>query len=116
MSEHSEIFFKSIGDAACKDLPNNWFFPEHAQYEKDRENISEVRKVCRTCRIFEKCYNHALRHEEFGLWAGTSPKQRKVLRRYGAIELKSFTVTAQTWKLNWEQSPKRNRQTSKDTK
>jgi hypothetical protein len=40
----------------------------------------EVKKMCSRCPVEDECREHALKHEKYGYWGGTSEKQRKILR------------------------------------
>jgi len=110
VSEFSEAFFKVMDKASCHGVPNDWFYPEQAQWEGDKQLINRAREICMKCPIYKQCYDHSIRHEEFGLWAGMSPRQRRSIRVAENIPFLSFTLAADTWRLNWQQSLKRNRQ------
>lgn len=110
VSEYSERFFKVSNQAACKDMPNEVFYPEYRQRKLEKESFLRARAICMKCPIYQECYDHSVRHEEFGLWAGMSPHQRRTIRTAEKIEFISFTLATETWRLNYAQSPKRNRQ------
>jgi WhiB family redox-sensing transcriptional regulator len=44
-------------------------------------------EICVACPAKDKCLDHGLKHEEFGIWGGTSPLQRKKMRKILGIEL-----------------------------
>ena len=67
-------------DAACKDLEpeqaDRIFFPKRGQ------SANEGRALCRTCPVAQECLELALSQgEAFGIWGGTSERERRVLRR-----------------------------------
>lgn len=67
-------------DAACKDLEpeeaDHLFFPQRG------EKGNGGRALCRSCSVSEECLELALSQgEAFGIWGGTSEKERRVLRR-----------------------------------
>ena len=67
-------------DAACKDLDEEeidaYFFPQRGGSSK------AGRALCARCSVTEQCLELALsRGEAFGIWGGTSERQRRVLRR-----------------------------------
>lgn len=107
MSEYSERFYKVIKQAACAGIPKDWFYPKSQMDEEDKDNLARTRAICQQCAIITECHEHAIRHEEFGFWAGLSPRQRRALRRANKIPFESFTTQALTWKINWDQSLKR---------
>lgn len=67
-------------DAACRgtaiDDPTK-FFPEKTMYARGRE----LREICGRCSVKSECLEWALDHEHYGMWGGTSEKERIVIRR-----------------------------------
>lgn len=108
VSEYSERFYKVINLAACTGVPKDWFYPPSQMDEDDRELTSRSRAICEQCPIKQQCHDHAIRHEEFGFWAGLSPKQRRAIRRAQRIPFESFTTQAAVWNINWMQPAARN--------
>jgi WhiB family redox-sensing transcriptional regulator len=67
-------------DAACKDLEpeeaHAYFFPQRGGSAK------AGRALCKRCPVAAQCLELALTEgEAFGIWGGTSERQRRVLRR-----------------------------------
>jgi WhiB family redox-sensing transcriptional regulator len=67
-------------DAACKDLSpeqaDAFFFPQRGGSAK------AGRALCRRCPVAQECLELALSQgEAFGIWGGTSERERRVLRR-----------------------------------
>ena len=62
--------------ANCKGLAPELFFPERNEHEKVRQALA----VCRGCVVRDECLEENL-GEQFGIWGGTSGKQRVALRR-----------------------------------
>jgi WhiB family redox-sensing transcriptional regulator len=59
--------------AACKGLPQEWFF-----IGSQGHGYNRGRKVCATCSVIEDCREFALRTlPEYGLWGGWSPDERR---------------------------------------
>lgn len=52
------------------------FFPE-----RRGDHLTLARRVCSTCPIQAACLQYALDHDEEGLWAGTTQRQRRAMRR-----------------------------------
>ena len=72
-------------EAACRFLDPALFFIERGAV------VSEVAvNACQTCPVASECYVHALRHEAYGYWAGTSERQRKTLRRAAGIRFEGL--------------------------
>lgn len=68
--------------AACAGTPIHWWFPD-----SDGHVPAEAAERCAVCPVRLECHTHALRHEGHGVWAGTSPRDRKRLRRTARITL-----------------------------
>src|SRR5438477_604003 len=48
----------------------------------DRESIDIAKAICATCPREAECLSEAMtRREVFGVWGGTDPRDRKLLRR-----------------------------------
>jgi len=69
--------------ATCRTVPiadrDRLFFPGVGAPSKDR---AEALAMCAVCPVREECLDHALQvPEKYGIWGGTSERQRRVLRR-----------------------------------
>jgi WhiB family redox-sensing transcriptional regulator len=70
--------------ARCADKPQEWFFGGEEQPGKARHrpslSMSEVRRakaVCFLCPVQMECLDYALtHHEEFGVWGGSTSRDR----------------------------------------
>jgi len=68
--------------AACRGIPTNEFYPTRG------EMIPQIiKEKCDICPVLEDCLNHALKHEAYGYWGGTSEKQRVAIRASEGIRL-----------------------------
>ena len=69
--------------AACRTVDADVFFPDpHPGPGVDRSSYSEARAVCDRCPVTAECLDYALRnHEKYGMWGGTTPKQRRTMKR-----------------------------------
>jgi len=64
---------------ACRGLDPGIFFPG------PEDDYEEALAVCRTCRVREECLQYALENRErFGIWGGTTERQRRRLMRRSA--------------------------------
>ena len=63
--------------ARCRTLalPTSGFYPTSGE-----SPTGAVVAACEGCPVREQCLDHALRHELYGYWAGTSARQRWRLR------------------------------------
>lgn len=72
-----------FGDqAACIGTPIDWWFPESPDHVPP-----EAAALCAECPVRRRCHSHALRHEDAGVWAGTSEKGRRRARQAAGIRL-----------------------------
>jgi WhiB family transcriptional regulator, redox-sensing transcriptional regulator len=70
-----------MSEAACQGVDPDLFFPERGE----NTDNSEAKAVCRKCPVREDCLEHALvNHEHYGIWGGTSERERKRIRRIRA--------------------------------
>jgi len=92
--------WQSQGICRVRQLPVDIFFP--AQGEKVSQ---EAVFACEDCPVQEKCLEHALRHEQYGYWAGTTESQRVSIR-------KSLKISIKTPQSNYTYSEDKFKQTS----
>lgn len=69
---------------ACRGLDPDLFFPERG------ESVDHARAVCAECPVADACLDWALRHERLGIWAGTSERQRRQMRRQLGIRVETL--------------------------
>lgn len=64
------------GAARCLEVDPEIFFPERGGSSK------AARTVCNDCPVRIECLRYALSNrEQFGIWGGTSERERRKLRR-----------------------------------
>lgn len=73
-----EITWRDL--SACKDAPDELFFPENGY------GYDEAASYCGDCPVQLICLTEALRYEAkgfvpFGFWGNTTPKQRKTMAK-----------------------------------
>lgn len=62
--------------AACAGVNPDLFFPERG------DSTREAKAICRRCDVRKDCLDYAMRNgERFGIWGGTSERERRRLRR-----------------------------------
>ena len=67
-------------DAECRDLPPDLFFPSSGP------GTEAAKAVCATCPVCADCLDAALRRvEQHGVWGGTTPRERRRMRRGLAV-------------------------------
>ena len=63
-------------NARCTEVDPEIFFPERGGSSK------AARAVCNRCEVRMQCLEYALNNkEQFGIWGGTSERERRRLRR-----------------------------------
>lgn len=64
--------------AACKGVPVEMFYPEDtANYDYKKQ----LKRMCASCPVLMECFEWAVAHETHGWWAGTSPLDRRAIRK-----------------------------------
>ena len=67
-------------DAACSPLTAEWFFPV-----KGARSHPAAKATCAGCPVRLPCAQYALEHgERWGVWGGTTGRDRRVLRHRGS--------------------------------
>jgi WhiB family redox-sensing transcriptional regulator len=77
-SEPGDLFasvaFMALG--ACRGVDPDLFFPDRG------ESLEPAKRICSECVVRDECLEHALASgERFGVWGGTSERERRRLRR-----------------------------------
>lgn len=66
-------------EAACRGIDPGLFHPARGDYAVERQ----ARQVCAGCPVRAECLAHALTfHELYGIWGGTSARERRDMRRW----------------------------------
>lgn len=72
--------------ARCRDMDPAIFYPPitHKVYSAPKK---EAARACAECSVRDACWDYAMRHEDYGYWAGTSDVERRQLRKVLGIAL-----------------------------
>lgn len=71
--------------AACRDDSEGLFFPD----ETDIGTINAAKAICAACPVQDECLSYAIEtNQSQGIWAGTTPKERRRLRRLWLEEIR----------------------------
>lgn len=68
-------------DALCREYPEVNFFPSTG------EDLRPAKSICRQCSVRVECEDYAMRDPDAygaGIWGGTSPRERRVIRQGNA--------------------------------
>jgi WhiB family redox-sensing transcriptional regulator len=64
--------------ARCRDLGWRVFFPE----PEEGPQSDEAKAICAECPVEPDCLQYALTaKEDYGVWGGTTPRERRQMRR-----------------------------------
>lgn len=63
----------------CQGMDTDDFFPD--QRGHDDAVPAELQRLCDRCPVRAECLTYALRHREYGVWGGTTERQRLALSR-----------------------------------
>ena len=70
-----------LEDAACRGLDPELFYAEGAAA------IARAKALCGVCPVQEACLEWAVKREEFGVWGGTTARERSGMRRERGVRL-----------------------------
>lgn len=62
--------------AKCSTIGGDLWFPD----KSERHVVDRAKKICATCPVAAMCLEAGI-DEQYGVWGGTSPEERKKLRR-----------------------------------
>lgn len=66
------------GTQACATMPGDKFFPDSA--EQEIQALKEIKVICNACKFQVPCLQYSLENAVWGIWAGTTEKERKRMR------------------------------------
>jgi len=67
---------------ACRNADPDLFFPNHDEDSYEYKMASRVAKsICESCPVKVECEEHAVRYEDYGIWGGLTPQERRRRRR-----------------------------------
>jgi WhiB family transcriptional regulator, redox-sensing transcriptional regulator len=73
--------FPYLDDAACRGLDPELFYAEGGAA------VARAKGVCAECQLQPKCLEWAIKREEFGVWGGTTARERAAIRRERGVRL-----------------------------
>lgn len=69
--------------AQCSGSDTETFY--HDTWEKRREELVLLKKMCSHCPVAAECLDYALQtNEAYGIWGGLTPAERRLVRRRAA--------------------------------
>lgn len=84
--------FPNLGRALCREIGIEFFFPEDGKRGNGNETYVLARKICANCPVREECLEWGIQHESHGMWGGTTPHERKLIRRKRKIVVQEILL------------------------
>jgi len=77
-----QLAIKKIGTVECEELPYA-FYPEDSVWPSERKlMVAAAKAACNRCPLQNMCADYGINtNEEWGIWGGLTPEDRKILRR-----------------------------------
>lgn len=76
--------YPDTSEAPCTEVGVEPFFTiDHEDISKSSRNYLDegaAKRICAGCPVQQECLNWALHHERYGIWGGTNPREREILR------------------------------------
>lgn len=97
----TEEFWAWQQEAKCVGVDTEKFFLPYAVRGSDKQRLNaEAKAVCAGCPVVEQCLTHALSvPEEYGVWGGLTPEERKLIIRQNKLNNKlNIKTTIKTTK------------------
>lgn len=84
--------FPDLSQGLCREVGTEFFFSEEGN-ENDTSIYSFARKICSGCQVKQTCLDWAVKHEGYGVWGGTTPRERMLIRRKLNITLEQVLAS-----------------------
>jgi len=72
-----------MADAKCREHPELKWVP--IQSRVSPKQLVEMRTICMSCSHRAECREHAITHDEHGMWGGTTEVERERLKSEGRL-------------------------------
>ncbi len=82
--------YPDFTNATCKEIGLEFFFQEHHSATSSEER--KAKQICKECPVMKECLEWGLAHESYGIWGGTSPRERMRIRKKRGIEVQQILV------------------------
>ncbi len=81
-----ERMYPYLTAAACEGQDSELFYAEGSAA------IVRAKSICANCVVRERCLEWAIKREEFGVWGGTTARERAAIRRQRGVRLVASVV------------------------
>jgi WhiB family transcriptional regulator, redox-sensing transcriptional regulator len=82
--------YPDFTSATCRGIGVDFFYQEHSTASSSEER--KAKAICKECPVMQACLEWGIAHESFGIWGGTSPRERMKIRRKLGIEVEQILV------------------------
>lgn len=65
-------------EPACAEVGGDFWFPEATEVTKE---LQLAKRICDSCTHKTECLEWAIDNEHYGIWGGTTPRGRSLIRR-----------------------------------
>lgn len=86
---YGNVLWRFEGSCVDDPDPDRWYALGELNGQPGVDtSIRELRDICAACPVKAECLAHALAYEGWGVWAGTTPKERKEIRRANNLTMR----------------------------
>lgn len=82
----------------CAEIGTDFYYLEDDEEGREsthyQEEHSRAITMCKVCPHIAECLSWGTYHEKFGIWGGTTPRQRRTIRQANKITLNTQTYAA----------------------
>jgi WhiB family redox-sensing transcriptional regulator len=82
--------FPNLTAGLCREIGTEPFFPDGPGEAESLYRLA--RTICSGCGVRNECLEWAIRHEDHGMWGGTTPVERRMIRRKRKIHIQEIYV------------------------
>lgn len=79
-------------DPSCASVGGDFWFPEKSDGSSNSVEMLIAKSICKSCPHKVECAQWGVEKERFGIWGGTTERERSILRRQLNITLKEPNV------------------------
>lgn len=78
----------NFDDPNCASIDTEVFYPDlYEAFQYSAYAVKTIKNLCGSCKHQVDCLEWSLHHEGYGLWAGYSERERRVIRKQRGIVL-----------------------------
>lgn len=82
--------FPDLARGLCREVGIEFFYPEDKGSGTGIYKLA--RTICSRCVVRNECLEWAVKHEDHGMWGGTTPVERRKIRRKRNIILEQVQM------------------------